>query len=281
MANLLDNLKPVIWARDLVTALQKSLIFGNLANRSYEGEARVGGTVKINQIGEVDVGDYTAYSNMTFQTLDDASLSLRIDQQKYFAFQLDETDAWAIPNDVISAGIERGAYRIRDTIDTFISGKYGDAGVTYGTAASPKATSSGTVIQHLAEFYEAMSEGNIPLENRWIVLPPWMFTKLTLAGVTSETPNSDVFANGYVGPVVGFSRVYMSNNVTQIGGTAHTVLASSGMEAISYAGAISGSIRMQPAENRRATNVDGLWVYGAKVVRPDMLACMYSNETAN
>jgi hypothetical protein len=281
MADYLMNLKPTVWANILIQALQKSLIYGNLTNQSYEGEARVGGSVKFNQIGEIDVSDYTAYSDMTFQTLDDASLTMVIDQKKYFAFQLDETDDRFIPVDVLAAGIERGSYRIRDTIDQHIAGKYSEAGVTYGTAAAPKATSSGTVVQYLAEFAEVMNEANIPNENRWIVLPPWMFTKLTLAGVTDQMPNADIFQNGYVNlPICGFQRVFMSNNV-QLTGTVSTILASSGAEAIGYAGAIDGNIRIRPAEKRRATNVDGLWVYGAKVIRPDMLACLYASEVAS
>jgi len=277
----LENLKPTIWNNRLIVALRKSLIFGNLTNQNFQGEANVGGAVKFLQVGEVAVNDYTSYSDMTFEQLDDASLTMLVDQKKSFSFQIDATDSTFIPQDVIGAGIDRGAYRIRDTIDSFIAGKYTDAGVSYGSATTPKATSSGSVIQHLAEFYETMTENNIPLENRWITLPPWMFTKLTLAGVTNEQPNSDVFVNGYIGPIVGFQRVFMSNNIKQIGGTAHTILASSGTEAIGFAQAISGDVRIRPSEKRRATNVDGLWVYGAKVIRPDMLALMYSNETAN
>ena len=278
----LENLKPTIWNNRLIVALRKSLIFGNLTNQNFEGQATVGGSVKFLQVGEVAVNDYVAGTDMTFETLDDASLTMVVDQQKSFSFTVDVTDSTFIPSDVLGAGIDRGAYRVRDTIDSFISGKYTDAGVSYGSAASPKATSSGTVVQHLAEFAETMTENNIPLENRWIVLPPWMFTKLTLAGVTDRQPNADIFAGGYMNlPIVGFDRVFLSNNVTQIGGTAHTILASSGNEAIGFAQAISGDIRIRPAEKRRATNVDGLWVYGAKVIRPDMLAVSYNNETAS
>lgn len=277
----LYNLKRTIWNNRLLTALQKILVYGNLANRNYEGEARRGGTVKISQIGEVAVNDYTAYSDMTFETLDDAQLTLKIDQQKSFSFQLDQTDATFIENDVIGAGIDRGVYRIRDTIDQFIAGKYTEAGVTYGSSASPKATSSGTVYQHLSELFEAMTEANMPLSNRWIVLKPWVFTKLSLAGYEYKQPNDDIFRNGYVGNVAGFSRVYMSNNNTMIRTSVSTIMAGVGAEPISFAAAIDGDIRILPVEKRRATNVDALYVYGAKVVRPDMLACMYTAETAN
>jgi hypothetical protein len=281
MANY-ANLRQIIWANRLQVALQKSLVYTDVSNTTYQGEARIGGTVKISQIGEVAVEDYVAGTDMTFETLDDASLSMVIDQQKNFAFTLDDTDTVFVQNNLIGAGIDRGTYRIADRIDTFLSGKYTDAGIAYGSAASPKATSSGTVYQHLLEFSETLDEASVPKADRWIIVPPWIMTKLGLAGIASTlNPNRDIFRDGYVGPVAGFGRVYVSNNVTQIGGTAHTIMASSGRDAIAFATAISGPIRIREAEKRRATNVDGLVVYGGKVVRPDMLGVMYSNETAN
>lgn len=276
----LDTLKRTVLANRLQTALQKNLIYGNLANQNYIGDLVPGGTVKIAQIGEVDVNDYTAYTDMTYQQLDDASLTMVIDQKKYFALVLDETDERFISMDVLSAAIDRGSYRIRDGIDQFLAGKYSDAGVTFGSAASPNATSSGTVFQHLAEFGEAMDEANIPREGRWAVCPPWIFTKLTIAASTNMNPNGSLWSNAWVGGVAGFERLYMSNNV-QTSGTVYTILGSAGNEALSYAGAIDGAIRTFPHETQRGTKVDGLWVYGGKVVRPDMLACYYAAETAN
>lgn len=281
MANY-ANLRQTIWHRRLITALQKTLVYSDIANREYEGEARIGGTVKINQIGEVATGDYVPGTDMTFETLDDASLTMKIDQQKYFAFVVDDTDSVFVQNNLIGAGIDRGSYKVADGIDSFLSGKYTDAGLTYGSAASPKATSSGTVYQHLLEFSEVLDEGNVPKADRWIIVPPWIMTKLGLAGIASTlNPNRDIFRDGFVGPIAGFGRVYVSNNVTRIGGTAHTIMASSGRDALAFATAISGPVRIREAENQRATKVDGLVVYGAKVVRPDMLGVMYSNETAN
>lgn len=280
MANY-ENLRRIAWARQLQVALQKGLVFSNVVNQNYRGDLVPGGTVHIPQIGEVDTGTYTAGSDMSYQTIDDASLTMVIDQKDYFAFTVDQTDAVFVGYDIIGAGVQRGTYRIRDTIDQYIAGKYTEAGVSYGSAASPKATSSGTVFQHLAEFAETMDEANIPSTGRWAIVPPWIMTKLTISAATLGNPNRDVWGNRWIDGVAGFDRIYVSNNVTQIGGTAHTILGSSGMEAISYAGAIDGDIRVLPHPTQRATNVDAVWVYGCKVVRPDMLAVMYSTETAN
>jgi len=276
----LDTLKRTVLAGRMQTALQKSLIYGNLANQNYTGDLIPGGTVKVAQIGEVAVTAYTKAATLSYETLDDASLSMVIDQMQSIAFTIDETDERFISFDVIGAALERGMYRVKDTIDQFIAGKYTDAAVTYGAAASPKAVSSGTVFQYLAEFGEVMDEANLPREGRWIVVPPWVFTKLTIAASTNMNPNGSLWANGWVSGVAGFDRMYMSNNVAK-SGTVYTIMGSVGNEALSYAGAIDGAIRIFPHESSRGTKVDGLWVYGGKVVRPDMLACMYAAETAN
>ena len=275
------NLRRIVWARQLIEAVRKSLVHSDIANTTYEGEARIGGTVKITQIGEVAVTDYVVGTDMSHETLDDAQLSLNIDQKKYIAFTVDETDAIFVQNDIVSQGISRGAYKVADEIDQFIAGKYTEAGLAYGTATSPKSSSSGTIYQHLAEFSEVLDEGNVGKADRWIVVPPWVMTKLSLAGYSYAQPNIDIFRNGYIGPVAGFSRVYVSNNVQESATGVSAIMASSGREAIAYAGAISGNIRILPAEKQRASNVDGVWVYGAKVVRPDMLAVAHLSETAN
>ncbi len=275
------NLKPTIWDNRLIVALKRRLIFGNLTNNKYTGQVTQGGSVKISQIGEVATGAYTAYSDMDHETLDDAQLTMLIDQQYYFAFQLDVTDTRFIPVDVMGGGIDRGTYKIRNRIDQFIAAKYTDAGITHGSATTPKQASSGNIVQHLAEFYETISEADVPDEGRWATVKPWVMTKLFLAGVADKVPNSDVFVNGFLSGIAGFTRLHVSNNVQMSNTTTTTVMSSIDTEAIAYAGAMDGAIRILPVEARRGTNVDGLWIYGSKVVRPDMLATMYISEVAN
>lgn len=49
---------PTIWEARLLAHLDKALVYGNLCNRDYEGDIRnYGDTVKINQIGNVEVKD--------------------------------------------------------------------------------------------------------------------------------------------------------------------------------------------------------------------------------
>ena len=56
------NFIPTVWAARLLTALEKTLVYGqaNVCNRDYEGEIEnAGGSVKIASIGEITIDDYT------------------------------------------------------------------------------------------------------------------------------------------------------------------------------------------------------------------------------
>ena len=87
---------PTVWAARLLTALEKSLVYGqaNVCNRDYEGEIRAAGnTVKIASIGDVSVQDYVKDTDIDPpEVLTDEIQTLTIDQQKYFNFYVDDVD---------------------------------------------------------------------------------------------------------------------------------------------------------------------------------------------
>src|SRR4051812_37241322 len=93
----LDNFIPNVWAGSILRALYTSLVYAQpqIINRDYEGEiAAAGDTVRINMIGDVTVSDYTKNTDIASpETLTDAQLSLKVDQAKYFNFQIDDIDA--------------------------------------------------------------------------------------------------------------------------------------------------------------------------------------------
>jgi hypothetical protein len=277
----LDLMKPKIWSADIIEALKRKLIYGNLATREYEGEAKIGGTVQINEIGEIAVNDYTAYSDMTFQTLDGADLTLKIDQKKYFAFQIDMTDRMFIPQDLQAKAVDRGTHRVKNTIDAYLAGLYGDAGITtdLGNNTTAIDITSGNVVTYLGKIARYMTAGDVPEEGRWCVIPAWMDEKLWTASVTDLTNNNEAYAQGYRGNIRGLN-IYVSNNVQAHGGTAGTydkVLAGvPGTMALAIA--LNGDPRFKEAEKRRAINVDGLFIYGGKIVRPDTLACLTCDD---
>jgi hypothetical protein len=181
------------------------------------------------------------------------------------------------------------AYRIADTIDAFIAGLYAGAGATpsattyIGSTGSTLAVSSGNVIETLSYAQRYLGEANVPSQSRWITLPPWLTQKLVLAEVggisaiaVPKVMSDGALVSGWVGQAFGFD-IFESNNVS-VSSTEYRVMCGD-RSAISYGGQIS-EIEALRLQTTFADAARGLYVYGAKVTRPEALLTMYLSEAA-
>lgn len=85
---------PQIWSARLLNHLDKRHVYLNLLNRDYEGEIKnFGDTVKVNQIGDITIKDYTKGTDIEApEDVSGAQQELKIDQAKYFNFSVDDVD---------------------------------------------------------------------------------------------------------------------------------------------------------------------------------------------
>ncbi len=272
---------PAIWSAKLLLNLHKNLVFANLINTDYEGEiSGAGDRVKINEIGPINIGNYTKNSDISFQELTDAQKELIIDQLKYFAFQVDDVDKAQTKPKIMDGAMQEAAYGLKDAADQYVAGLYGGAGITsdLGTNASPLEIQSGDVVEVVALIAQKMDENNVPTEGRWMVIPPWFHNKMVLAKISSDKLNSEVLLNGRIGRFLGFD-FSVSNNL-DVDGTADGTKILAGIKpSISFAGQIVQTEALR-LEKRFADAVKGLYVYGAKVVRPSTLACLTAKSKA-
>jgi P22 coat protein - gene protein 5 len=277
---------PTVWAARLLTALEKSLVYGqaNVCNRDYEGEIReAGNTVKIGSIGDVTIGNYTKDTDITApETLTDSEQQLDIDQAKYFNFYVDSIDRAQQNANVLDTAMQRSAWSLRDAADGFLASTMDSAvptGNKIGSVATPKVPTKDDAYEYLVDLGVLLDEANTPLENRFVIVPAW-FHGLLLKDerfVQAGTLRSDrALANGAVGEAAGFS-ILKSNNVPNTTATKYKILAGHSL-ATSYVEQIVDLQTYQP-EKRFGDAVKGLHVYGAKVVRPTALACLIANKS--
>ena len=89
----LEGFRPTLWSRNLIMNMDKAYVFKNVVNTDYEGEITgFGNVVKINEIGDITISNYTEGTDITIQTLTDAQKELVIDQKKklyHFGISLD------------------------------------------------------------------------------------------------------------------------------------------------------------------------------------------------
>ncbi len=278
----IKNFIPEVWAANLIRAKEKVHVAAMLANRDYEGEIRnFGDSVKVSQIGEISVGDYSGDSDITFEDLNDAASHLRIDQAKYFAFQIDDVDAAQVNPKLMQEAMRKSAYALKDSQDSYILGLYADAGLSVDSDASPADITSLNVDEKLLEVAEKMDENNVQREGRFGIVPPWFHSKCVLAGLTAKTENDALFANGFIDRILGFD-LYLSNNVSigtpSTGAQTRMIFGVVG-ESFALAEQIV-SIEALRIEKRFKDAVKGLHLYGAKIWRPDCTCVLYADKTA-
>lgn len=271
----IENFIPELWSTRINVRLRKELVFGSICNRDYEGEiANEGNVIRINHIGPITVGTYIPNQTViTPQELTDFQTQLRIDQAKYFSFTVDDVEAAQANVEIMDEAIQEASWSLRNEADAYVASLWTEAGfITTSTAVN-----SVNVLAALLSLGQKLSENNVPRDGRWVVLPPWMTTKLALAKVLVPWDASrDAFENGFQGRVAGFD-VYESNNVFESGGT-YRIMAGH-RRAIAFVGQ-STKIEAYRREASFSDAVKGLYLYGAKVIYPDALVVLTATVAA-
>lgn len=298
----LQNFIPEVWSSRLLVALRKALVYGSdmVINRDYEGEiAEKGDTVRISMIGDVTIANYARDTDIAApQALQDAQVTLTIDQQKYFNFAVDDVDRAQMNVKVMDEAISRAAYNLADVADQFIAANYtGVAAVNQGSAnglgdsGSPITLTSDNAYTTLVALRKVLNRANVPSAGRFCVVDPGYEAMLLLdprfvnygTQANRQTAESGVLdgpnalggpqggtpVNGLIGRMAGFD-IFVSNNVPNTNGTLYKAIAGHPM-AWTYAEQMTKTEAYRPPL-RFSDAVKGLHIYGAKLLRPYALA---------
>lgn len=281
----LDQFKPTIWSRRFIVNTDKALVFKNVVNTNYQGEIAYGNILKINEIGDITVSDYVAATGLTWQDVDDAQKTLIIDQKKSFSFAVDDVDAAQMNVNIMDGAMQKAAFSMANTIDSYIANLYSQATVTnatnLGSAAAGLNLYANDMPSLVTYMHRYLDEANAPKQGRWCVAPPWMMQLLRYAAIVQGTgllndPNS-ASLNGLGLPGMGFIW-FESNNVVVDSTNSEYAIMFGTPDALTYAGQLE-KIEAVRREDYFADGMRGLFVYGAKAVRPDHLGCAYANFT--
>jgi hypothetical protein len=277
----LKNFITTVWSANIMEALRKSLVFGSVANSDYQGQlTNLGDRVKILQIGPVTITSYSKDADLTIQDLDDTAAELIADQPYYFAFKANDVEAIQSKPTILAQATSNAAYGFRDTVDQFFAGLYAKCGMnSYSAGTTPWDVTSLNVEDVLLDVKEKMAR--VPTAGRFLICPEWFHNKLILAGLATRLDNNAIFDNGMIGKVMGFD-IMLSENVSAASTTTwdHTkIIAGVRGQSFSFASTISKIEAFRP-EKRFEDAVKGLYIFGGKVLRPDMTVCIHADKTA-
>lgn len=105
------NFIPTVWSARLLANLDKNLVALQFVNRDYEGEiSAYGDTVKINQLGDITIKDYTGADIDDPEELDSTQQILAIDKAKYFNFAVKDIDKAQSNVNLVDGSMQRASY---------------------------------------------------------------------------------------------------------------------------------------------------------------------------
>ena len=272
----ITNFIPTVWSANLYQELDKKYIGVANCNRDFEGEIREkGNIVRICGIGDVTVSDYTKNSNMNSpSSLSDTSRELKIDQAKYFNFQIDDIDRAQASPKLMELAMKNAANALANDADRYVYSLFAQAGSTV------KSTDA-----NVFNILDLIVDARTQLLNNNVVDPDDIVIEVTpdVAGLIMKAKialandNITYLETGCIGSVGG-CKIFVSGNVKKMeseNGYEHKCLART-KRAIAFAEQLSEIDAYRP-ELRFADAVKGLHLYGAKVVYPKEMVLLDLN----
>jgi hypothetical protein len=235
-----------------------------------------GDTVTFTGLARPTIAPYTG--TLTYEDLEDAGVTLLIDQRNSYAFKVDDIDAFQSIIDLKGTSVEEAAYGLRDVADQYVFGLHAGAETTITATVSETIALSTT-----STVIRILEQNNVKPGQRWMVIPPWYMEKLVLAGVKF---NINEGMNGEKGGMSWAkyldTDVYVSNNLVTTGseGSYVTQCLAGSYNSIVYAEQILKSRFIPELEASFSGGCSGLHVFGAKVLKPKELLRIAATQAA-
>jgi hypothetical protein len=267
-----NNFIPEIWEAAVYRTLEDNLVGKKVCKNKSDLVADKGDTIHFNGLADPTISSYTG--SVSYENLQDSTVSLLIDQDNYYAFKTDDLDGVMANVDVKGSQAERSAYQLKRTCDSYIMGLYGESANTTITDAT---CDTATIFSTIGEAKKVLAENNVEESNMWMVIPPWVQLKLELAGIKFSI-NEGINGKGGMKwcDVLGFD-IFVSNQVNN-NGTVYNVMAGS-YDAMVYAESLMDSEALR-AQTAFENYVRGRHVFGAKVIKPLELVHLALTEAA-
>jgi len=259
----ISNYKPTIWHAGLLENFHQNTFVIPTLNSSYEGDIVNGGEiVKITGFTQPTIGTYSG--TITRQALVDSTQSLAIDQQKYFAFLVDDVDKVQAAGSFDQVLTDAGA-GLADVAEDYILGEM----LTNGTSAGTTAVTTNALADAAVKLIRtALVKAKVPTADRYLAVNPeaaaFLMDSSGSLFKANESGSDQTLRNGVIGSYRGFTVIE----------TPSSALASAGKPTfMGYHGRSVAFVnqliktRAQTALDAFGDQIDGLNVYGGKVLR--------------
>jgi hypothetical protein len=277
----LDVTAPIIVSNFVLRALEDNLIAKKICNTKItEPVTSRGQSVTFPSISDPTISDYTGTTSWNDMAATD--VKMLIDQAKYTQFKMDAVDAaHAEYKNFLADQAKRAGYLISVSMDTFVLGKYAEAGTTITrTAGGSNAVTTANVLSTMAAVSVALRQVNVM--DGYVVIPPWFAAKLMLADVKFQVLEGPYKTGSIEKARINNLDVFVSNQLTNpLGGSgAGTEIIAGSYNSIGFAEQLNKVNYFDKLELSIGSGYQLLAIFGAKVLKPTELVRLTAENGA-
>jgi len=225
------NFIPEIWSKEARIAREANLVFAKRVNRQFEADLQMGDTLHVPDISDLTVGNKSANTDVTFETITEGKFDLTINKHKYAAFKIEDIAAIQANQDIRARYTDKIGYGLAKEVDADLAALYSDLSQSVGSA--------GTAISldNFLSGIQYLDDADAPEGDRsWVIKPStykslFKVDEFTLAsdigndgkatspfttGVLAKGVVNAGSVKGYIGNILGV-EVFVSTNVATSG----------------------------------------------------------------
>lgn len=283
VANTVTNFQQTIWSKSILRSLEKITSLRNHCNFQYEKDSKNAKEVKILSVNRPTIRTYVPGTALVRESAADSSQLLRLDQYRYFNFEVEDiVKAQSVPG-LMEALTDEAGKGLALEGDMFVAAVVKD-GVENGVVVDEvnqtkvQIAASDVIALTTANAMSSVEDGFATLygndckvsDTFYLELAPKVFTTYRQQLTELSTNNPEILKKGAVGKINN-AFVCIENCLPEGEDSYYNILRTE--KAVAFAEQIDKVEKYRP-EDAFTDAVKGLYVFGAKIVRPNEIYVM-------
>lgn len=277
VASTVQHFQRTVWSASILRSLDTITSLRKHCNFQYEKETKNAKEVKILGVTRPTIRTYVSGTPLVRESAGDTSQTLKLDQFKYFNFEVEDIDKaqsqtglMEALTDEASKGLAlEGDKYVAEVIKTAV-----DAG-EISVSASVITLTNSNAMASVEEGFATLYEHNCSVHDTfYLELAPRVFVTYRQQLTELSTNNPEILKKGAVGKINN-AYVCIENCLSEAEGAYYNILRTE--KAVAFAEQID-SVEAYRPEDAFTDAVKGLYVFGAKVVRPEEIYVMKTKK---
>lgn len=272
VANTVSHFQQTIWSASILRSLETITSLRKHCNFQYEKDSKNAKEVKILSVNRPTIRKYVPGTALERESAGDGSQLLKLDQYHYFNFEVEDiVKAQSVPG-LMEALTDEAGKGLALEGDKYVAEVIKAAADANEVSASEVITlTAANAMESVEEGFATLYEHNCKVSDTfYLEVAPRVFTTYRQQLTELSTNNPEILKKGAVGKINN-AFVCIENCLAEGEGCIYNILRTD--KAVAFAEQIEKVEHYRP-EDAFTSAVKGLYVFGAKVVRPEEIYVM-------